>query len=95
MAWVTPRTWTVGQLVTASDLNEQIRDNFNHLKIPIDNNGKVAALSSAYLGDLSGANLTGVVKTTVDNDFTAGVQNFNAGSGTRLILPSGADKWAT
>lgn len=94
MAWVTPRTWSAGQLVTASDMNE-LRDCLNHLKIAVDNNGKIPALSSAYVTDLSGANLTNVVKTTVDNDFTAGVQNFNGGAGTRLVLPTGSDRWAT
>lgn len=32
MAWVAPRTWTTGELVTAAMLNEQIRDNENYLK---------------------------------------------------------------
>ena len=29
MAWVSPRTWTSGQLVLASQLNVDIRDNMN------------------------------------------------------------------
>lgn len=95
MAWVTPRTWTVGQLVAAAELNEQIRDNLTHLKLSVDNSGKIPALSSTYLADLSGANLTGLVKTGSANNFTAGVQDFSAGSGTRLVLPVGADKWAS
>ncbi|MFA6305734.1 MAG: hypothetical protein WC651_03325 [Candidatus Gracilibacteria bacterium] len=28
MAWTNPTTWTVGQTVTAADLNQQVRDNF-------------------------------------------------------------------
>lgn len=31
MAWTTPRTWTVGEVVTAAELNEQIRDNVGYL----------------------------------------------------------------
>lgn len=31
MAWTTPITWTVGQIVGASDMNTQIRDNMNYL----------------------------------------------------------------
>lgn len=31
MAWTTPLTWTVGQVVTAAQLNQQIRDNENFL----------------------------------------------------------------
>ncbi len=33
-AWATPVTWGVDQLVTASDLNAQLRDNLNALKTP-------------------------------------------------------------
>ena len=32
MAWTAPRTWTTGEVVTAAQLNEQIRDNENWLK---------------------------------------------------------------
>lgn len=31
MAWTTPRTWTTGELVTASILNAHVRDNLNML----------------------------------------------------------------
>lgn len=31
MAWTTPRTWATNELVTAALLNEQLRDNVNHL----------------------------------------------------------------
>lgn len=94
MAWSTPKTWAIGSLVSAADLNEQIRDNQAHLKLLVDDNGKIPILSSTYLADLSGANLSGVVKLAVSNTFTAGVHNFNGGSGTRLVLPVGADRWA-
>jgi len=95
MAWSSPRTWTDGLLVGADDLNVDLRDNLNHLKVAIDNNGKLTALSSTYLADLSGVNLTGVLRLAADNDFTAGDQSFNAGASTRLVLPVGADRWAT
>ena len=32
MSWTTPRTWTTGELVTAAQLNEQMRDNETYLK---------------------------------------------------------------
>jgi hypothetical protein len=32
--WTTPATWAVNQLVTADDLNEQLRDNLEFLKGP-------------------------------------------------------------
>jgi len=95
MAWTTPITWIPEQLVSAADLNAQLRDNLLVLKTPIDNNGKIVALSSTYLADLSGANLTGVAKLAANNDFTAGTHNYNGGSGTRLVVPVGSSKWAT
>ena len=95
MAWVTPKSWTLGELVSASDLNDQIRDNMNHLKLIVNDSGKIPALSSTYFSNLSGTNLTGVAKLAANNDFSAGVQDFGAGAGTRLVLPTGADRWAT
>lgn len=95
MAWTTPKTWTVGSLVTADELDVQLRDNLIFLKLLVNDSGKIPALSSTYVADLSGANLTGVAKLAAANDFTSGKQNFNAGSTTRLVLPVGADKWAT
>lgn len=94
MAWVTPQTWTVGQLVGASEFNEQVRDNLNHLKILVDNNGKIPVLNSTYLADVSAAALTGIAKTASDNSFTS-VNSFNGGAGSRFVLPIGEDKWAT
>ena len=95
MAWTTPRTWVAGELITESVLNTHIKDNLTFLKTSIDDNGKIVALSSAYLQDLSGTNLTGVAKLASNNSFTAGTHDFSAGSGTRVLLPVGTDKWAT
>lgn len=95
MAWTTPYTWVAGELVTETMLNTHLRDNLNILKTSLDSNGKLTALSSSYLADLSGANLTGVVKTASANTYTAGVQNFNGGATVRVVIPVGADKWAT
>jgi len=95
MAWTAPKSWTVGALVTAAEMNEQVRDNLTHLKLAVGDDGKIPAISSTYFGNLSGSNLTGVAKTAANNDFSAGVHNFNGGAGTRLVLPTGADKWAT
>ncbi len=95
MAWIAPKTWTIGELVSGVDLNAQVRDNMTHLKLIVNDSGKIPALSSTYLSDLSGANLTGVAKLASNNDFTAGVHDFSAGAGTRVVLPTGPDNWAT
>ena len=31
MAWVAPRTWTAGEVVTASMMNQDVRDNMNYV----------------------------------------------------------------
>lgn len=33
MAWNTPKTWTPGEVVSAANLNQQLRDNMNHLLV--------------------------------------------------------------
>lgn len=95
MAWTSPATWTFEQLVTESDLNVQLRDNLLILKTPMNDSGKIHAISSTYFVDLSGTNLTGIAKLASANTYTAGNNNFNGGSGVRVILPVGTDKWAT
>lgn len=37
MAWTAPRTWAVGEVVTASHLNTHVRDNLLALPHPLDN----------------------------------------------------------
>jgi len=32
MGWTSPRTWVAGSVLTAGQLNEQVRDNLNYLK---------------------------------------------------------------
>ena len=36
MAWQAPRTWVVGELVTAAMMNQDVRDNTNYLKTAIE-----------------------------------------------------------
>jgi hypothetical protein len=94
MAWTTPYSWLQVELVAAAKANEQIRDNQLFLKTSIDDNGKLRALSSTYLADLSGANLTGVSRLASSNTHTSGTNDFNGGSTTRLKVPVGSNKWA-
>jgi hypothetical protein len=94
MAWTTPRTWVAGELVTETVLNTDLRDNLNLLKTSISDAGKLNALSTTYLADLSGVNLTGVSLLASNNVHTAGINNFNGGAATRVLIPVGADLWA-
>lgn len=34
MAWITPKTWTAGMVISETDLNTHLRDNLNALKAP-------------------------------------------------------------
>ncbi len=64
-AWATPVTWGVDQLVTASDLNAQLRDNLNVLKTP----------PSAHYELNESSDYTTNSATFVDVDATAGKFN--------------------
>lgn len=68
MAWSTPRTWT-STILTASDLNTDVRDNLNILKTRIADNGNP-------LWDRAG----GAAKTTTYNATTADVMIDAGGS---------------
>lgn len=59
MAWVNPITWTVNQLVTAANLNEQIRDNMNAI---VAGNTASAAMSTSIN---PAANVTDVVSVAL------------------------------
>lgn len=93
MAWQAPRTWTADQLVKASELNQDVRDNELILKTPLDDTGKIIAIDSTRFVDLSGVNITGVAKLASANTYTA--KNDFTGASGKLIVPIGADKWAT
>ncbi len=93
MSWTTPvRTWIAGELVNAAGLNAELRDRQLLLKTSLTDAGKIRALRSEYLADLTGYNLTGIGRLWFASAYTAGKQDFSAG---RVVLPVGADKWAT
>jgi len=92
MAWTAPATWTAHTAPSAADLNEQLRDNFDVLKTVRDATGKLSALSSATLADLSPANLTGLASAAGANQFSAGRTRLTGT--TRVVVPVGADKWS-
>jgi len=95
MVWQDPKDWTSGELVGEGDMNLEVRDKLLTLKVAVNDDGKIHALSSTYLANLSGANLTGVMKLAASNTFTAGVHDFSAGAGTRLCVPANTNAWAT
>lgn len=90
MAWTAPKTWAEPEVVTAAMLNAHLRDNIAVLKVPFADSGKVAALSSSYVADLDGTNLTGLLKLGAANVMTAGVHNLSA---AYWRIPVGTDKY--
>lgn len=65
MPWTNPKTWTTGELLSAADLNTQLRDNLNALKAPP---------SAQFLANES-TNYTTTSTTFVNVDNTAGKFN--------------------
>lgn len=80
MAWTTPRTWTTGEVVTASHLNAHVRDNFNAFS---------THTHSGVAGD--GSNLAGrlVVVKAADQSVTNSTTLVND---THLIVPVAANE---
>lgn len=91
MVWISPRTWTDGEVVTAALFNSYLRDNQLVLKTTRNAAGRLSGLSSATLADLSSANVTGVAKPGGANSFTAGTTQMTGTA--RVVLPVGADKY--
>ena len=91
MTWTAPRTWTDSEVVTAAMFNAHVRDNLNVVKTVRNSAGRLSALSSATLADLTSANVTGVAKVGSANAFTAGTTQHTGTA--RVVLPVGADKY--
>lgn len=86
--WTTARTWSTGELVTASIMNTHVRDNLNALKTPsggysLINQGADYTTSSTSFADIDATNLI-LTFTTNGGDvmvfFVGNVTNSNAGA---------------
>ncbi len=78
--WVTPRTWTAGELVTASIMNAHVRDNLNALKTPA---GGYSVLNS-------GADIQTTSTSFTDIDATNLIITFTTGGGDVILFFSGS-----
>lgn len=99
MAWTTPATWTAGQLVTAGDFNQQIRDNLAILKTSISDDGATwsgSVVSSSVIVANTGLQLRDVPGThylTVQPGSTLSANrtlNITTGDADRTITLSGS-----
>jgi hypothetical protein len=68
MAWTTPKTWNVDELLTAANLNTHLRDNLNALKAPptahyeCDEASDYTTTSTSFV-DVDGTNLALAITT--------------------------------
>lgn len=60
MAYVTPRTWTTGQTVTAAELNQDVRDNVANVYSRV--NTKTVSISAVYDDELLVTNNSTAIK---------------------------------
>ena len=65
MAWTAPRTWVVGELVTAAIMNTHIRDNQIYLKSQTDLINTVTFSQPANAFDTNYQNATGKIKIVI------------------------------
>lgn len=79
MAWTTPKTWTDGNVLTAAELNEQVRDNLNFL---------YAKPTDDYVIN-GAANYSTTSTTFVDVDATNLSLTLTSGGGDLLVWFSG------
>lgn len=82
MAWTAPRTWVTGEVVTASMLNEQIRDNMAYMPA----GPSVSVKRSTNQSIASSASFAAVTFDVEEEDTHA---MWSAGTPTRIICPSG------
>jgi len=91
MAWTTPDTFVAGQVVSASDLNEQIRDNMNYVHagkpatVIARNNVGVYSTSSGSFANIDGTNLKATITTTTGRVALFFVGSFYADNPARLL----------
>jgi len=54
MAWTTPKTWSVGEVLTAANMNLHLRDNLNFLKPEVARKTADQGVSSTTYVDVTG-----------------------------------------
>lgn len=95
MAWTTPKTWTTGELVTATDLNTHVRDNLSFLKTKVDAGSNrfkcyiatpyITTTSTSFV-DMSTGSLSGTLTTSGNPVLIGASSSWNGDTGTNLYL---------
>lgn len=84
MAWTSPKTWNVGDVLTAADMNTYVRDNL----LSTHNLTKHARVHSSGAQSIASAAATALSFNTMDLDTDT---MYNAGSPTRLTCKTAGD----
>lgn len=94
MAWTPPITWADTTVYDYPDFNAQVRDNMLLLASVRDTaTGRFTGLTSSTLLSLDPSNVTNLAFPGAANAWTAGRNDFSAGSTTRLVVPVGSNKY--
>ncbi len=90
MAWTAPKTWDVGDLVTASDMNEQIRDNLSYVKEQADHWGEYIHIRDEKAQNTAGGTFTlGAWRTRDLNTIVADPASLATLGSNQITLPAG------
>lgn len=98
-SFITPRTYSTGELITASMLNIHIRDNINAIKSPayfvceVDQGADYTIAATTTFAAVDGTNLTATVTTGGGNWLVgfSGVAFYSAGSATKSFFTVALD----
>jgi len=82
MAWGAPRTWVVGELVTAAMMNQDVRDNSIYLKAEVDKLYTVSRDDTANAKDTIYQNVSGKIRIVT---VTVGLRVANDDQGEILL----------
>lgn len=91
-SWVTPRTWAAGELVTASLLNDHVRDQLNALKSPayfrcyIDEGSDYSIAATTSFTDVDATDLGATITTGGGAMLITFQGNFLYSTGTATFL---------
>lgn len=77
--WTTPKTWNIGELVTADALNEQVRDNLDYLKLQAD------TYTAAYFSPI-GASPPSTTSTVMTNILASWTYTFTTKPGASYLM---------
>lgn len=88
MAFVTPRTWTTGQTVTAAEMNQDVRDNVADVYSRA--NVKTMLISAVYQDEALVTNNTTPIKTITIPSVLNGANLTDADAGVHTVSSSGA-----